>query len=318
TVAIALADIAAETDTNTTNASLTEDGTNLILTDSDGSTVAIALADIDTNTTNASFTEDGTNLIITDSDGSTVAIALADIDTNTTNASFTEDGTNLIITDSDGSTVAIALADIDTNTTNVSLVVTDSDSDGAGDTLTLTDSDGSTLTADISIANTDDQFDVEVPIFPTEDTNADTVIDETDAVTQDLDGDGTPETDVGTALNSIERITSKAARIFYPPSIEIDASSTGNNRTVDLYQEYIDQFGSPTAASNGAPAALPTYARDELYYYVTFADPAVFGPPTNITIGGTGDGANEGVMTYDIIATPADFNTLINVVFMVK
>ncbi|MBQ0741647.1 hypothetical protein J9332_45970, partial [Aquimarina celericrescens] len=67
-----------------------EDGTNLILTDSDGSTVAIALADIDTNTTNASLTEDGTNLIITDSDGSTVAIALADIaaetDTNTTNA----------------------------------------------------------------------------------------------------------------------------------------------------------------------------------------------------------------------------------------
>ena len=64
-----------------TNASLTEDGTNLILTDSDGSTVTIALGDIDTdtNTTNASLTEDGTNLILTDSDGSTVQIAIADI-----------------------------------------------------------------------------------------------------------------------------------------------------------------------------------------------------------------------------------------------
>ena len=46
-------------DTNTTNATLTEDGTDLILTDSDGGEVRIGLAALaaatDTNTTNASF-----------------------------------------------------------------------------------------------------------------------------------------------------------------------------------------------------------------------------------------------------------------------
>uniref|UniRef100_UPI000B272403 hypothetical protein n=1 Tax=Aquimarina longa TaxID=1080221 RepID=UPI000B272403 len=72
------------------NASLTEDGTNLILTDSDGSTVSIALSDIDDNTTNASLTEDGTNLILTDSDGSTVSIALSDL---TTSTFYTSNGT---------------------------------------------------------------------------------------------------------------------------------------------------------------------------------------------------------------------------------
>ncbi|MEP3382469.1 MAG: hypothetical protein ABJO28_17925, partial [Maribacter dokdonensis] len=109
-------------DGNTTNASLTEDGTNLILTDSEGNFVTIPLADlndgVDNDTTNASLTEDGTNLILTDSEGATVTIALADISTGTTNASLTEDGTNLILTDSEGATVSIALADINSDTTN--------------------------------------------------------------------------------------------------------------------------------------------------------------------------------------------------------
>ncbi|SHJ53090.1 hypothetical protein, partial [Pseudozobellia thermophila] len=57
-------------DTNTTNASLSEDGVNLILTDSDLNTVSIPLADIaaltDTNTTNSTLSltdadADGTN-----------------------------------------------------------------------------------------------------------------------------------------------------------------------------------------------------------------------------------------------------------------
>ncbi|GGF25071.1 hypothetical protein GCM10011339_11480 [Echinicola rosea] len=139
--------IVANNDTNTTNASLTEDGTNLILTDSEGGIVQLALADladdIDTNTTNSSLTQDGTDLILTDSEGGTVTLALGDIDTNTTNASLTEDGTNLILTDSEGGTVQLALADladdIDTNTTNSSLTEDGTD-------LILTDSEGGTVT----------------------------------------------------------------------------------------------------------------------------------------------------------------------------
>ncbi|WP_299315170.1 hypothetical protein [uncultured Aquimarina sp.] len=123
----------------------------------------------------------------------------------------------------------------------------------------------------------------------------------------------------------VESNTTKSSRIFYPPSIAIDASSTGTGRTVDLYDQYLKQYSltpdpvggvTPrTASSNGAPGAIPSYNRDELYYYVTYADPFVF---NNISIGGTGEGVNEGVMTYDIIGTPPDFNSLINVVFVVK
>ncbi|MEP3373563.1 MAG: hypothetical protein ABJO07_13495, partial [Maribacter dokdonensis] len=144
TVTIALDDIS----TGTTNASLTEDGTNLILTDSEGATVTIALADISTGTTNASLTEDGTNLILTDSEGATVTIALADINSDTTNASLTEDGTNLILTDSEGATVTIALDDISTGTTNASLT-----EDGTN--LILTDSEGATVTIALDDINTD-------------------------------------------------------------------------------------------------------------------------------------------------------------------
>ncbi|WP_438710089.1 hypothetical protein ACSTS3_12575 [Aquimarina muelleri] len=125
----------------------------------------------------------------------------------------------------------------------------------------------------------------------------------------DVDGDAINETTVEGLIQSIAPITSKSARIFYPPSIAIDASTTGTGRTVDLYNEYIVQFGTPTAASTGAPAVIPTYTRTELYYYVTFADPTVF---NNISI------AANGVMTYDIIATPATYNSLINVVFVVQ
>jgi hypothetical protein len=62
-------------------------------------------------------------------------------------------------------------------------------------------------------------------------------------------------------------------------------------------------------ASNLAPGAIPTYANTELYYYVTFYDDTVF---DNVSV-------NEfGVMTYDVITTPTDYNSLINVVFVVK
>ena len=175
-------------DTNTTNASLTQDGTDLILTDSDGNDVRIALADIstgaDTNTTNATLTEDGTDLILTDSDGNDVRIPLAtltaaiDTDTNTTNATLTEDGTDLILTDSDGNDVRIALADIstgaDTNTTNATLTEDGTD-------LILTDSDGNDVR--IPLATLTAAIDTD-----TNTTNASLTEDGTDLILTDSDG----------------------------------------------------------------------------------------------------------------------------------
>ncbi|HUH46335.1 MAG TPA: hypothetical protein VLZ54_04215, partial [Arenibacter sp.] len=125
----------------------------------------------------------------------------------------------------------------------------------------------------------------------------------------DVDGDGTKEDTVEAVIQAIAPITAKAARIFYPPSIAVDASSAGNGRTINLYDQYTAQFGSPAVSSTGAPTAIPTYASDELYYYVTHFDPAVF---SNVSI------SASGVMTYNVIAVPADYNSLINVVFVVK
>ena len=60
---------------------------------------------------------------------------------------------------------------------------------------------------------------------------------------------------------------------------------------------------------NIAPSAIQTYTSGELYYYVTLFDTSVF---ANVSID------ENGAMTYDIIGAPADFNSLINVVFVVK
>ncbi|MEM9001585.1 MAG: hypothetical protein AAGB24_15090 [Bacteroidota bacterium] len=130
----------------------------------------------------------------------------------------------------------------------------------------------------------------------------------------DLDEGGasspTNETTVEEAIQAIAPITSRAGRVFYPPSIAIDASSNVTNAQINLYNQYVNQFASASMVYNpSAPNAIPTYAANELNYYVTYYDPAVF---ANITI------TDAGLMEYDIIGQPADYNSLINVVFVVK
>ncbi|WP_198439904.1 hypothetical protein, partial [Pareuzebyella sediminis] len=142
-------------------------------------------------------------------------------------------------------------------------------------------------------------------IFSTDDQDASEVNSDTPV---DVDGDGTTEATVEDVIQDIAPITSKAARIFYPPSIAIDASVAGPG-SINLYDQYNDQYGTPDVVSTGAPIAIPTYTNTELYYYVTYYDPAVF---TNVAID------EFGVMTYEILAPPADYNSLINVVFVVK
>ena len=81
------------------------------------------------------------------------------------------------------------------------------------------------------------------------------------------------ENNVQEVINAIAPITSKAARIFYPPSIAVDASTNGTGRTLNLYTQYTAQFATPAVSSAGAPTAIPTYTAAELYYYVTYYDP---------------------------------------------
>uniref|UniRef100_UPI00168BEC76 hypothetical protein n=1 Tax=Arenibacter lacus TaxID=2608629 RepID=UPI00168BEC76 len=166
--------------------------------------------------------------------------------------------------------------------------------DAAGN-FTATEVEGAL--AELAAGSTDDQYDDEVPLRTPIDVNEGGI------------ASPTLETTVEQVIQAIAPITSKAARIFYPPSISIDASSTATGRTLDLYAQYITQFGSPAVASAGAPTAIPTYAATDLYYYVTVYDTSVF---ANVSVNASG------VMTYDVIATPSDYNSLINVVFVVK
>ncbi len=147
-----------------------------------------------------------------------------------------------------------------------------------------------------SFTNTDDQTAAEVNLVTNVDSN----------------GDTTDETNLEAVVQAITPITSKAGRVFYPPSIAIDASTTGTGRIINLYQEYVNQFAPGagiTSRSTGAPSTIPVYASNELYYYVTAFDPAVF-TITNIS--------NTGVMTYNVVGVPSTYNSLINVVFVVQ
>ncbi len=159
---------------------------------------------------------------------------------------------------------------------------------------------------------TDNQNAGEVPLVTNVDVNFDAATGSGSTATTPTEA---AETNVEEVVQAIAPITSKAGRVFFPPSIEIDASTNGTGRQINLYQQYLDQYsltppgGAISAVSNGAPATIPVYTATELYYYVTYADPLVF---NNISI-------NEfGVMTYDIVGQPATDNTIINVVFVVK
>ena len=190
--------------------------------------------------------------------------------TNEVNTAFNVASGNLNITDSNG-TLTVPLSSIDTDTDDQTLNIT-------GDQLSI--SEGNTVT------------------IPTADGTETIVTAGTDI---SVTGDGSSATPY--VINNVR------PDIFYPPSIAVDVSTTGTGRTIDLHNEYLSQYGTPSVVSLGAPAAIPTYANNELYYYVTYFDPAVF---ANVSINPTG------TMTYDVIATPTDYNTLINVVFVAQ
>ena len=180
--------------------------------------------------------------------------------------------------------------------------------------LTTTEMNGATgVYIGSSIFNTDDQrvysYTSSGWVTSTDDQDASEVASDNPV---DADGDGVTEATVEEVIQSIAPITAASGRIFYPPSIVIDASVNGTF-TKDLYQEYLDQFDSPVASSEAVD--IPVYGRTELYYYVTEADVNVFGNGTavqNMSVN------TDGILSYQIFNPPTDYNSLINVVFVVK
>ncbi|WP_143542398.1 hypothetical protein [Robiginitalea sediminis] len=259
----------------------------------------------------------GTDLTIGIEGGGSETVDLSSLvgtdDQTASEVNITDAGGNFTATDVEGALAELAAGSTDDQTLTLaanSLSIEDGNSVDLSGYLDNTDDQTLTLAAnslsiedgnsvDLSgyLDNTDDQFDDEVPLR--------TPID----VDEGGEAAPTAETTVQEVINAIAPITSKAARVFYPPSIAIDASTNGTGFTVDLYAQYLAQFGSPVAFSPGAPNAVPTYGPTELYYYVTYADPAVF---SGLSID------PNGVLTYNIIGQPADYNSLINVVFVVK
>ena len=331
-------------DTNNTVTTLVDNGDGSFTYTSEDGTITTFTETLSTLTDNADGTftytdEDGTGTSFTGTDDQTAAeVSVADAGGNFASsdvegalaelAGQTDDDVSVTNTIA-GNRIAtisepgIAAVDIDETITTLStadaITYTYTSEDGTitnfdgtddqeGTEVMLTtpiDVDGDTVNettveeaiADLAAASTDDQYDDEVPLR--------TPID----VDEGGEASPTAETTVEEVIQAIAPITSKAARIFYPPSIAIDASTNGTGYTVDLYAQYTAQYGTPAVASAGAPAAVPTYGATELYYYVTYADPTVF---DNMSIDA------NGVLTYDIVGQPADYNSLINVVFVVK
>jgi len=257
-------------------------GANLELTDG-GGTLSVALSNLGTDDQTLSLT--GNTLAIEDGN----SVDLSGYLDNTDDQQLSLSGNTLTL--EDGGTVDLSAYLDNTDDQTATEVTYDNSTSG------LTATDVQAAIDEVAAGSSDDQYDDEVPLRTPID------VDEGGAASP------TSETTVQEVINAIAPITSKAARIFYPPSIAIDASANGSGFTVDLYAQYLAQYGTPAVASTGAPAALPTYAASELYYYVTYADPAVF---ANMSIDA------NGVLTYDIIGQPADYNSLINVVFVVK
>ncbi|SHH02040.1 hypothetical protein, partial [Flagellimonas flava] len=195
-----------------------------------------------------------------------------------------------------------------------------------GNILSLTN-DGTTV--DLSAYVNDDTNEIELPtggtngqILSTDGSGVYSWVDDEDdqnagevnlvtPVDMDEAGEASPtnETTVEAAIQAIAPITSKAARIFYPPSIAVPASSTGPGTPIDLHAQYVAQYGSPAVKSPSAPNSIPTYAAGELHYYITFYDTSVF---SGVSV------SDAGIMTFTVDAVPTGYNSLINVVFVVK
>jgi hypothetical protein len=274
-------------DTNNTVTTLVDNGDGSFTYTSEDGTVTTFTETLSTLVDNgdSTFTYTNENATITSFDGTD----------DQTAAEVTYDNTTSGLTAADTQAAIDELAVGSTDDQNIS------GSGLSGTDLTIGIEGGTNETVDVSsLVGTDDQLDSEVDLA------TDIDVDEGGVVSPTL------ETTVQEVIQAIAPITSKAARIFYPPSIAVDASSAGPGTPINLHQQYLDQYGMTlpsSAKSPTAPAAIPTYLASELYYYVTYYDPAVF---SSVSI------TDAGIMSFTVLAPPVDYNSLINVVFVVK
>ncbi|SKB90484.1 collagen, type VII, alpha, partial [Parapedobacter luteus] len=107
----------------------------------------------------------------------------------------------------------------------------------------------------------------------------------------------------------LKQVKAAMPRFFYMPSIAIPTDVRGIPSTIELYEIYEEQFGTPMAQNPGA-TALPVLNADQLNYYITYYDTNVF---EDVSIN------NLGVMTFTVKAD-ADLtvHSFMNIVFEVK
>lgn len=108
-----------------------------------------------------------------------------------------------------------------------------------------------------------------------------------------------------------EPINSNSPTFFYSPSVVVstDVSDPGFG-TIDLYNNYKSQFRAPMVSSVGSAGYINTYNNNQLEYYVTWYDPAVF---SNVAISETG------ILTYQLsVGADTSKPSYMNVVFVVK
>ncbi|SNR76295.1 hypothetical protein SAMN04488009_3643, partial [Maribacter sedimenticola] len=260
--------------TNEYNTAFGISGSNLRLTDGGGN-LDVPLSALGTDEQDLSSSvvtaNESVEIQITNGNNTTIDIRDADSDPSNEIQVLSRSGTTLLLSNGGGS---VSIADNDNNSSN--------------EIQTLTSTDGS-----VTITPSGINYNLSVPAVEETVVTAGTDISVT--------GDGSAATPYV--------ISNTRPNIFYPPSIAVDVATTGTGRTIDLHAEYLAQYGTPSVASAGAPAAIPTYANNELYYYVTYYDTTVF---ANVSVNALG------IMSYDVISTPTDYNTLINVVFVAQ
>lgn len=99
---------------------------------------------------------------------------------------------------------------------------------------------------------------------------------------------------------------------IYMPSINILTSDGSGNlltgtQTIDLYNTYKTRFDAPPVKSPAAPAKIPYFNVDQLYYYVTYCDPC-------ITVTGISD---TGILSYTVNSLP-NYDAFVNIVFSIR
>lgn len=123
----------------------------------------------------------------------------------------------------------------------------------------------------------------------------------------------------------LKQMKAAMPKFFYMPSVVMPTASdqissqltpnvTYNNNnqeySVNLYENYKSQFGTPKVSSAGTRHSLPILSKNELIYNITWYDTTVF---TNVSV------SSEGILKYKVSNTAdVTMGTFMNIVFEVK